>query len=61
MMKLSCKDVNPATTCEFQAEGETAADVAAKMLAHAKEHHAEDIKDKPDADVLKMFESKAHE
>jgi len=60
MMKLTCKDVNPTTTCEFQAEGETASAVAAKMLAHAKEHHADDIDGKSDADLLKMFESKAH-
>ena len=59
-MKLSCKDINPTTTCDFVAQGDMPADVATTMLAHAKEHHAEDIKDKPDADVLKMFESKAH-
>lgn len=59
-MKLACKDINPTTTCDFSVEGETASDVAAKMLVHAKESHAEDIAGKPDADVLKMFESKAH-
>ena len=60
MMKLACKDINPTTTCDFTAEGESAADVAAKMLAHAKEHHAEDIAGKPDAEVLAMMEAKAH-
>jgi len=59
-MKLACKDINPTTTCDFVAEGETKEDVAAKMLAHAKEHHADDIAGKPDAEVLEMMESKVH-
>ncbi len=60
-MKLACKDINPTTTCEFVATGNTAPEVAGKMLAHAKIVHAEDIKGKPDADVLKDMESKVHE
>jgi len=59
-MKLACKDINPTTTCDFETEGETATEVAAKMLVHAKEHHAEDIEGKSDDDVMKMFEEKAH-
>ena len=60
MMKLACKDISPNSTCMFQAEGETATDAAKIMLGHARQHHAQDIAAMPDADVLKLFESKAH-
>jgi len=60
MMKLACKDINPTTTCDFVAEGETPAETAAKMLAHAKVAHAEDIAGKSDEEVLTMMESKVH-
>lgn len=57
-MKLACKDINPSTTCSFSVEAETSEGAAEKMLVHAKMAHAEDIKEKPDADVLQMMESK---
>ncbi|MDO8561712.1 MAG: DUF1059 domain-containing protein [bacterium] len=57
-MKLTCKDINPSTACTFSAEAETSMEAAEKMLAHAKMAHADDIKGKPDADVLQMMESK---
>ena len=60
-MKLSCKDMNPATTCNFEVEGATADEVAQKMLDHAKVAHAADIAGQSDEDVLKSMEEKAHE
>ncbi|OGZ45514.1 MAG: hypothetical protein A2756_00655 [Candidatus Ryanbacteria bacterium RIFCSPHIGHO2_01_FULL_48_27] len=61
MMKLSCKDLKPDVDCAFEATGETATDAAKTMLAHARADHAEDVKDGSDEDLIKMFESKAHE
>ncbi len=60
-MKLACKDLNPATTCDFEVEGAAATDAAHYMLIHAREVHAGDIEDMTDEDALKMMESKVRE
>ena len=60
-MRLSCKDVNPTTTCTFEAVGETAADVAKNLLVHARVKHAEDVKSMSDEEIMKWFEGKAHQ
>ncbi len=60
-MKLACKDINPATTCDFEVEGATATEVAQKMLVHARAEHAADIEDMTDEDAVKMMETKVHE
>ena len=57
-MKLACKDLSPNTTCTFEVEAPTAMGAAKKMLSHARVKHAADIQGMPDADVLKVFESK---
>lgn len=60
-MKLACKDINPATTCNFEVEGATATEAAQQMLFHAREAHAGDIEDMTDEDVVKMMEPKVRE
>lgn len=59
-MKLACKDINPATTCNFEVTGGTVPEVAAKMLAHAKADHSADIEGKSDTELLSMMGSKVH-
>jgi len=60
-MKLSCKDINPSTTCTFEATGDTASEVADKMMTHAKVDHPEDMKDMSEDDKKSMMEAKVHE
>jgi predicted small metal-binding protein len=60
MMKLACKDINSTTECNFEVTGDTAVEVASKMMAHAKVDHAKDIAGMPDEAVLEMMESKVH-
>ena len=61
MKKLSCKDVDPSTDCDFTATGKDAREVANKMLAHAKAEHADKLSGKSDSDARAMFESKVHD
>ena len=61
MMKLACKDINPSTTCNFSVTGNTASESAAKMVAHAKAEHADEVASMSDADMMAAFESKVHE
>ena len=60
-MKLACKDISPATTCQFEVEAPTANEAARKMLAHARIEHADDIRGMTDEQAISAFESKAHE
>jgi predicted small metal-binding protein len=57
-MKLSCKDINPDLNCDYEAQGNTATEVAKKMMNHIKSAHPNEIKGMPDSEVMKMFESK---
>ena len=61
MMKLSCKDIDPTSMCDFEATGNTAKEVAGKMMAHVKSDHAEHVKGMSDAEIMKMLEEKVHE
>jgi predicted small metal-binding protein len=61
MMKLSCKDIDSASTCNFEATGDSASEVAGKMMAHAKADHADKVSGMTDADMMAMMESKVHE
>ncbi len=60
-MKLACKDINPNTTCDFEVSGDSAEEVAEKMIEHAKTNHSEDVKNMTDEEMVKEFKSKAHE
>ena len=60
-MKLSCKDVNPESSCNYEARGNTATEVANSMLAHVKKAHADDVKGMSDTELLASFEAKVHE
>jgi predicted small metal-binding protein len=60
MMKLSCKDLDPSTTCTYEATGDTAEDVASKMMAHAATDHPEAMAGMSDTDKMSMLESKVH-
>jgi predicted small metal-binding protein len=60
MMKLTCKELNPSTTCTYEATGDTAREVADKMMTHVKIVHPEDIKNMPEADMKKTMEARAH-
>jgi predicted small metal-binding protein len=61
MMKLACKDMDASTTCNFEATGMTASEVAGKMMAHAKAEHPENLAGMSDAEIMSMMESKVHE
>jgi predicted small metal-binding protein len=60
MMKLSCKDLDATSTCNYEATGETATEVAGKMLEHAKTDHPEKLAGMSDADSMSMMEAKVH-
>lgn len=63
MMKLTCKDLNPNSTCHYEAHGETAKEVAENMMAHATAEHAADLEKMgmSDEEMMQLLESKAHE
>jgi predicted small metal-binding protein len=61
MMKLACKDLDPSTTCGFEAMGASSAEVAGKMMAHVKAEHADKMAGMSDTDMMAMLESKVHE
>lgn len=60
-MKLTCKDIDPTSTCNFVAEGASASEVAKKMMDHAKTDHSDTVAGKSDEDLMSMMESKVHE
>jgi len=53
MMKLACKDMG--TNCPFVAEGETAAEVKAKMMDHAMAEHKEMMDNMSEEEKDKMM------
>ena len=64
-MKLTCKDLDPVTTCDFEVVGDSASVIAIKMMEHAKEHHDLGIsgmkeKGMTDEQILSFMESKVH-
>ena len=59
MMKLACKDLDPSTTCMFEATGETKEEVAGKMLAHVKSDHPDKMSGMGQG-AMGMLASKAH-
>ena len=61
MFKLSCMDIDPALGCHFEGRGETADEVAIKMLEHVKKAHPEKMKGMMDNEMLEKFQSIAHE
>ncbi|MBI3888884.1 DUF1059 domain-containing protein [Candidatus Nomurabacteria bacterium] len=61
MMKLACKDLNPASTCDFVATGSSQSKVVGKMMAHAKVNHPEDLIGMSDDEIESMMDSKVHE
>lgn len=62
-MKLSCKDVDPNSSCDFESFGNSKTETAGKMLDHAKEEHADKIVNMKmtDEEITKIFESKVRE
>lgn len=60
MMKLSCKDIDATSACDFETTGETKEEVAGQMMAHAKADHADKVSGMSDADMMGMMASKAH-
>lgn len=60
MMKLSCRDISPDSSCDFEVSGNSKTDVARKMLEHAVAEHTDDVKGMTDAEMMEMFENKAH-
>ena len=61
MMKLTCKDIDPASTCNFEAKGASASEVAGKMMAHVKADHPDKMAGMAEGDMMTMLESKVHE
>jgi len=60
MKKISCKDINPETSCTYEASGDTAKQVVGKMMAHLKSDHMNDLKGMNDGEICSMIESKIH-
>ncbi len=62
-MKLTCKDIDPTSTCDHQITGDTRRDVATKMLEHAKVDHKDSLEkmNMTDEKIMEVFESKVRE
>lgn len=43
MKKLTCKDTGASATCDFEATGETEAEVVGKVMEHAASAHGEAV------------------
>ncbi len=64
-MKLTCKDLDPTTTCDFEIVGDSASVIAIKMMEHASIEHNDAIanmkeKGMTDEQILSFMESKVH-
>ena len=59
-MKLACKDLSD-TECNFSVEADTKEEAAQKMLAHARQDHAQDIEGMSDEEVIGVFSAKVHD
>ncbi len=62
-MKLACKDLDPNTTCDFEATGDYAEEVAIRMMNHMKNEHMDKVKEMQmsNSEIMSMLESKVHE
>jgi len=61
MMKLTCRDIDSSSTCDFESTGSTATEVASIMMAHAKADHSLGVKGMTDTQIMNMMEAKVHE
>lgn len=63
MKKLSCTDIDPKSECHYMSTGETASAVVEDMMVHAKEAHADELREMnmSDAEIKLLFESKVHD
>ncbi len=59
-MKLTCKDIDPSSTCDFEATGDSAAEVVGKMMSHVKSDHPDKMKGMSESDMMNMLKSKVH-
>ncbi len=61
-MKLTCKELDPSTDCQFEATGNTREEVAEKMMKHMRSAHADKMKamNMSDDEMMEMFKMKAH-
>jgi len=61
MKKVSCKDIKPDSTCNFEATGATTGEVVKQMFDHVKRDHADDVAGMSNTDIRTMIESKVHD
>ena len=61
MRKVTCKDINPSSSCDFEATGQTAKEVVGKMMAHIKSEHMGDVAGMGDGQIRTMIEDRVHE
>ena len=55
MKTLKCKDMDPASTCEFMATGNDNTEVMASMKAHVMADHADVVAGKSDEEMNAMM------
>ena len=60
MMKLSCKDIDSNSNCDFTATGDTATEVVDEMMDHIQIDHADKMKSMDSLDIMNMMKSKVH-
>jgi predicted small metal-binding protein len=56
MKTVACKDVNPGTTCDFEASGSNNKEAVNKLMDHMRSAHANDMKGMNDGDIRKKIE-----
>ena len=62
-MKLSCREIDPKSNCNFEATGSNAEEVADKMMAHLHKAHPDKVTEMnlTGEEMRDMLLSKAHE
>ncbi len=62
MKKLACKDIDPSSTCSYEATGKSPQEVARRMMAHLKSEHPDAVEKMgmSDDELMVMLEEKVH-
>jgi predicted small metal-binding protein len=57
MKKVSCVDINPESSCSFEATGSNTKEAVNQMMDHIRSEHPDDVKGMSDADIRKKVEA----
>lgn len=55
MKTLKCKDMDPSSTCDYKATGNTDEEVMQNMMTHARADHADKVTGMTDEQMIDMM------